>query len=71
MAWSMEFRVNGKITSEGTRGCFKGRWPSGDNLFPLQTRLCDFVLPVHGPAEAVVDLVTPDLLLAGPPLKQL
>lgn len=23
MAWSMEFRVNGKITSKGTRGCLR------------------------------------------------
>lgn len=63
--------MNGKITTKGTRECFKGIWLSGDNLFSLQTRLCDFVLSVRGPAESLVDFVASDLLLAGPPLKQL
>lgn len=37
----MEFRVNSKMTSKGTGGCFKGRWLSADNLFSLQTWLHD------------------------------
>lgn len=47
----MQIGVNGKITFKGTKGCaslfqgsFKGRWPSGDNLFCLQSQLCSFPL---------------------------
>lgn len=43
--------VNGKIAFKGStdyarlfKGSFKGRWPSGDNLFCLQPQLCSFPL---------------------------
>lgn len=76
MEWSRYFRANGKTAFKGTTACtslfqgsFKGRWPSGDNLFCLQSQFCSFLL--HGVAEYVAEFVISDLLLAWPPLKQL